>query len=143
MKTKTPKDGNGAKCTWRRRKRSGAGEPSSPLLVGGGSRGIDEISPAASSAQSPGGCDVDAHRPALMGKHVQKDGKDKGKIKTKVDRCTMCQKRNHRPDHGRAPRTSYCCAMHPKVFLCSAHKGPCIKQHQDEYSSCSNDVMGI
>ena len=76
---------------------------------------IDEISPAASSAQSPGGYDIDACRPVLIGKYVQKDGKDKGKIKTKVDRCTMCQKRNHRPDHGRAPRTSYCCAMHPKV----------------------------
>ena len=44
---------------------------------------------------------------SFPGKCVQKDGKDKGKIKTKVDRCTMCQKRNHRPDHGRAPRTSY------------------------------------
>ena len=104
---------------------------------------IDEISPAASSAQSPGGHDVEAHRPVLIGKYVQKEGKDKGKIKTKVDRCTMCQKRNYRPDHGRAPRTAHCCAMHPKVFLCAAHKGPCIKEHQDEYSSCSNDARGI
>jgi hypothetical protein len=104
---------------------------------------IDEISPAASSAQSPTGCDVDAHRPVLIGKHAQEDGKDKGKIKTKVDRCTTCQKRGNRPDNGRSPRASHCCATHKNVFLCAAHKGPCIKEHQEECSSCSNDAMGI
>ena len=104
---------------------------------------IDEISPAVSSDQSHAGYDVDACRPVLIGKYVVKEGKYKGLLKTKSHRCTMCQKRGNRPDRGRSPRTSYCCAVHKKVFLCAAHKGPCIKEHQEESLRCCNDAMSI
>ena len=93
---------------------------------------IDEIRPdPAARVQGIGGCDRGCTLEPI-GKYEVTLGKNKGKLVTKQERCTVCSKNGYRPDRGRAPRTAFRCKKHPDVYVCATHKRPCLQQHVND-----------
>ena len=68
----------------------------------------------------------------VIGRVIAQKGKSKGKFVQKQMRCTMCRMRGNKSAKGRAPRTTYRCCIHKKVFMCAAHKGPCLILHREQ-----------
>ena len=63
---------------------------------------IDEIKPDESTDDLSGGLSACGCELVLIGKYVQKTGKDAGKAKSTVERCSICRARGNRLDNGRA-----------------------------------------
>ena len=101
---------------------------------------IDEIRPDPKQAAD----DIESCGPQcvheLIGKYKCKVGKNMGKWCTKQERCTICTKNGYRPDRGRAPRTSFRCKYHPDVYVCAAHKRPCLEQHAKD---CTSEIHAV
>jgi hypothetical protein len=79
------------------------------------------------------------------GKYVVQEGPNKGKKFSKQYCCHYCSQsrrkevKNDGTPGNKAPRTSYSCIAHPKIYMCRKGKGTCWEEHLADQSLGKGD----